>query len=582
MKNNEILLSQNKVNNEAGENNSDDSSSGIIKLPLSYKYSSSRLLKGRSKDDEDNTPEKLFGGRLDIGGGVVVVDLWVGNPIPQKQTLIIDSGSSMTSFPCEDCNDCGDYKDYHANGPFLQSKSVTFNQTLCTQCKLGLCQEYNVDAYLRGTPRHQDRCMVEVGYEEGSSWEAIESTDNVSLSHPDFVSYDFTGANRNPQFELRFGCQTSLKGLFETQAEDGIIGLANEKESFWHQLYDQGLIKKKVFALCINSLQHKHESTGIITFGGTDEIFHDSPMVYAESIKNDGWFTVHITGITLKDSESQKNVAVEYDIDRLNHAGTIIDSGTTDTKFPKHLKKPMKKAFKALTGNKLKLENISEEEAKKYPIIVLYLKAARKVSTEELSRMTNQTSRARLISNINHVENTEEGRQLSEEIDDNDSESLDSSDESSISEDESEVDEESESNVSDDEESEEVDSVESKDEIEEERRNLMEVENSKEDDDDEEEEESEDSEGEDESSSFDSEEESFEDEHHVILEIHPQQYLKLLSDGFYETTFDMTQDDDEGALMGTSFMAHFEILFDVENSRIGFAESKCEYDTYIK
>ncbi len=622
---NGILLERNNVNNDAEEKNNYVSSSDLIRLPLSYKNSSSRRLKEGSRDEQSKI-EKLIGGRLDIGGGVVVVDLWVGNPEPQKQSLIIDTGSSMTAFPCENCNDCGSYKNHHTNGPFLQSESDSFNQTLCSQCMLGSCEEYNIDAYLRGTPRHQDRCIVEVGYEEGSSWEAIESSDMVSLSHPDFVSYDFTNENRNPQFELRFGCQTSLKGLFEVQTEDGIIGLNNEKESFWHQMYDQGLIKKKVFALCINSLQHKHESTGIITFGGTDERFHDSPMVYAESIENDAWFTVPITAIALKDSQSEKTVTVKYDIDKLNDAGTIIDSGTTDTKFPKMLKKPIKKAFKALTGNRLKLENISEEEAKEYPIIILYLGAARKVSAEELSRMTNQTARARLTGNRNHVLNIEsedekielngdidednleeeelkQQRKLTEEINDDDSDSLDSDDENDNLDEESEEldsaeseseleeesrnfsdaenneDEESESDVSDDEESEELDIAESKFEVEEKSRKLLEEENNEEDDDEEDEED-------DESTSSDLEErrdeKRFYHEHDVILEIHPRQYLKLLPDGSYETTFDMTQEDEDGALMGTSFMAHFEILFDIENSRIGFAESKCEYDTYIK
>ena len=42
------------------------------------------------------------------GYGTHYLDLYVGSPIAQKQTVIVDTGSSLTAFPCQDCNECGE------------------------------------------------------------------------------------------------------------------------------------------------------------------------------------------------------------------------------------------------------------------------------------------------------------------------------------------------------------------------------------------------------------------------------------------------------------------------------------------
>lgn len=46
-------------------------------------------------------------GQLFQGLGTHYVDLWVGSPSAQRQTLIVDTGSDLTAFPCEPCPDCG-------------------------------------------------------------------------------------------------------------------------------------------------------------------------------------------------------------------------------------------------------------------------------------------------------------------------------------------------------------------------------------------------------------------------------------------------------------------------------------------
>lgn len=55
------------------------------------------------------------------------VDLYVGTP-PQKQTLIVDTGSTLTAFPCKKCQkDCGEHIDSH----FDPEKSSTVQEVAC-------------------------------------------------------------------------------------------------------------------------------------------------------------------------------------------------------------------------------------------------------------------------------------------------------------------------------------------------------------------------------------------------------------------------------------------------------------------
>jgi hypothetical protein len=66
----------------------------------------------------------------------------------------------------------------------------------------------------------------------------------------------------------------------------------------------------------------------------------------------------------------------------------------------------------------------------------------------------------------------------------------------------------------------------------------------------------------------------------IILEINPLQYLNSRDDGMYDIGIDFFSNDDDGILFGTRFMSGFDILFDMDGSRIGFAESNCDYEYY--
>ena len=47
-------------------------------------------------------------GSVDLG--YYYVDIYVGTP-PVKQTVIVDTGSTLTAFPCTGCINCGSHID---------------------------------------------------------------------------------------------------------------------------------------------------------------------------------------------------------------------------------------------------------------------------------------------------------------------------------------------------------------------------------------------------------------------------------------------------------------------------------------
>lgn len=54
--------------------------------------------------------------------GYYFVNVYLG-PTHQKFSLIVDTGSSLTTLPCEECTDCGKN---HYNKPFKHNQSPVF------------------------------------------------------------------------------------------------------------------------------------------------------------------------------------------------------------------------------------------------------------------------------------------------------------------------------------------------------------------------------------------------------------------------------------------------------------------------
>lgn len=320
------------------------------------------------------------------GLGTHYADVWVGTP-PQRQTLIVDTGSATTAFACSACSPkrCGRLDRYHTDPLFREGKSSSFAKIQCADCFLGGCHEA------------LNECQLHVAYQEGSNWSAFEAEDrcyvgglHTQAMKPLLLSVPKRNSTRSlatePQttttippavvatpsdgldpyaaatdfsFQLRFGCQTQMTGPFRTQLADGIMGMDIGPTAIWNQMYLQNIIAARAFSLCFSRQANARRSgtqAGALTLGGTDVRLHapGQAMVYsATNMDGAGFFSVklHHVYLRLEDEEptdasvsgsvvsalapnsSAKLVALDVDEKKMNHGEIIIDSGTTDTYF---------------------------------------------------------------------------------------------------------------------------------------------------------------------------------------------------------------------------------------------------------
>jgi len=351
------------------------------------------------------------------GYGTHFVDLWVGSPVPQRQTLIVDTGSATTAFACSGCTPrrCGPQQ-LHTDPPFQEHLSNTFQAALCDDCVLGECRrDGNTEYYYENNEgRQQPKCTFGVSYQEGSNWTAFEAIDQVyvggmhtqalgkKLLDDDGEHYhrhDGLDPLAAPEyaFPLRFGCQTQMSGHFRTQLEDGIMGMDIGRPAIWNQMYLQGKIAARAFALCFQR-QPSRKAAGALTLGGTDARLHTAhPMVYAarstsQDDRDGVFFSVHLRNVYLREGgggdsvfavgskSSQppdrdwKIVPVGVADVLVNEGQVIIDSGTTDTYLVHYLNEPFQRAWRELTGGATYSNNpvaYTEEEVDQLPTILL-------------------------------------------------------------------------------------------------------------------------------------------------------------------------------------------------------------------
>ena len=327
------------------------------------------------------------------GYGTHYIDLWVGTP-PQRQTVIVGTGSPQTGFPCAKCTDCGEL--YHTDARFDENLSSTYRKkSNCDDCTYGKCSESELSS------SSSQECMMNALYTEGSAWVGVESIDVTYAGGPHsrlqklpstFTDGDADDADplraKNFAFNHTFACIEATSGLFYSQMADGIMGMDNKPESFWRQAYDQNIIDKKAFALCLSRKTAPLKSgteAGALTMGGYDERLHTSPMVYSKLDPSDQF---HLTlkkiylragggGDSVLATNQNPGLAVRaLDVDESiyqSYKTVLIDSGTTDTYFPRGFGFAFKRLWEELAGRNYHHERmfITEEEMNKLPTILL-------------------------------------------------------------------------------------------------------------------------------------------------------------------------------------------------------------------
>ncbi|CAJ1959392.1 unnamed protein product [Cylindrotheca closterium] len=326
-------------------------------------------------------------GALYLGYGTHYVDLWVGSP-PQRQTVIVDTGSGTTAFACSECKECG-AGDYHIDQVFDESLSTTYTSTTCTK---------NKECVSHHSSCKSGSCRITQAYSEGCRWDANEAIDSCYLGgpHEQPLIKDRGADPLNPKhashfaFNLTFGCQFEVTGLFKTQLADGILGMNNGKMPYWKQMTGAGKLGEEMFSLCFSrqpTSEREGTEAGALTFGGYDTKLHDTDMVFSSGA-TDGrerqWSTT-IRKIYLRDgsagesvkptNKKAKTVEVKFD----NQLQGIVDSGTTDSYLPSIIAEAFKGAYEQLTGKEYggdKPEVLSAADLEKMPTVILQLVAS--------------------------------------------------------------------------------------------------------------------------------------------------------------------------------------------------------------
>ena len=182
------------------------------------------LRRRREEEDEEETDNvggdaTTFSRHVPVHGthekmGYFYANIHIGTP-PQQFGVILDTGSSIMSVPCQNCTHCGS----HLDPVFNISASTTAVDT-----GLPFMQSYSEGSSLHGTFVEDLIC---IGAEAGCDANAVE------------------------RLRFRFGCADRMTNLFRTQLADGIMGMANDSATFLAHLMNHHRVEHELFTLCL-------------------------------------------------------------------------------------------------------------------------------------------------------------------------------------------------------------------------------------------------------------------------------------------------------------------------------------------
>lgn len=227
--------------------------------------------------------------------GYYYVDLLVGTPaVPQ--TVIVDTGSRLTAFPCKGCTECGvhqnEYYDiYNSSTSFIVGCKQGY---ACSSCEKETCRYYH-------------------SYAEGSSISGYLVRDYVTIGDP---------KRHNDPVQFVFGCHSVETNLFKSQLADGIMGLARNDQNtntLIDALYSIRDINTQVFSICLG------KENGYMTVGGYNDTMHQGVVEFTPYY-DQFFYAIEVEDIAVQDKRLRFK---QEDFSTLYTVGTILDSGTT-------------------------------------------------------------------------------------------------------------------------------------------------------------------------------------------------------------------------------------------------------------
>ena len=232
----------------------------------------------------------------------------------KKQTYILDTGSTITTAPCQPyCTKCGT----HLNSYHVIKNNSKIISCLDEKCKL-----------VKSFCGKENKCSFKTSYSEGSSIEGIFINELIRFGE----DYELKNGVFAP-----IGCTTSENHLFFTQKADGIMGLANNENNIISVFYKIGVIENNIFGLCLAQMG------GYFSIGDINTTFHREEITYLKMEKNSFFYSLNMNNIYINN-----RLITKYNQNRYT---LIIDSGTTISYFPEEIFNEMVDKIKTICNS---------------------------------------------------------------------------------------------------------------------------------------------------------------------------------------------------------------------------------------
>ena len=176
----------------------------------------------------------------------------IGTPARSFE-VVVDTGSAITSIPCNECRACGKHRSGR-DGRYEHHSSSTAQRVACPAQDESLrCRQCSASGL----------CEFNVGYVEGSAIHGHVVRDVVHVTRAANASAE---VSRVPMY---LGCQTHETGKFRAQPADGILGLQPDGHDSRRSVLPnmvQALMgmhsSANAFSLCLG------DSSGLLLLGG--------------------------------------------------------------------------------------------------------------------------------------------------------------------------------------------------------------------------------------------------------------------------------------------------------------------------